>query len=108
MFRMGKVKNFHTSIQLLTFLKISCKFSIDSLTLKRLTLAEMGLISATTWGFGFLQYCFEKENVFYNEFCKNDTKEFISQTKTNYTGKSMLVTKVGDKIYCQQHSVINK
>ena len=65
----------------------------------------MGLISATTWGFGFLQYCFEQENVFYNEFCKNDTKEF--HKKTYFTGPSMLVTKVGDKIYCQQHSVIN-
>lgn len=40
----------------------------------------MALISATTWGFGFLQYCFEQENVFYNEFCKNDTKELILLT----------------------------
>ena len=95
MFRMGKVKISQNIVQIF----------IDSLTLKRLTLAEMGLISATTWGFGFLQYCFEQENVFYNEFCKNDTKEFISQRKKNYF--PMLVTKVGDKILCQQHSVIN-
>ena len=37
----------------------------------------MALISATTWGFGFLQYCFEQENVFYDEFCKNETKDLV-------------------------------
>ena len=51
--------------------------STSELTLQRLSLTEMALISATTWGFGFLQYCFEQENVFYNEFCRNETKDWF-------------------------------
>ena len=43
-----------------------------------LALTEMGVISAATWGFGFVQYCLEKENIFYDEFCKNET---LNQTK---------------------------
>ena len=43
-----------------------------------LALTEMGVISAATWGFGFVQYCLEKENIFYDEFCMNET---LNQTK---------------------------
>lgn len=81
MFRMGKVQGICTVLfPSLVVFKVWYQIFNDFLTLKRLSLAEMALISATTWGFGFLQYCFEQENVFYNEFCKNDTKELILLT----------------------------
>ena len=87
-------QNFRLPYHLAFMLHIICKFRFRDFYFETI------LESDVAWGFGFVQYCLEQENIFYDELCRDE--DAILSCTTSCGNNSTCVDQCDEPFICEK------